>query len=158
MSRHNNHLFFIILFVISSLILSKKLFKIKNENTLSDKISKSKTLQINQNCGFEYFDENNYSSSNFPSGTLVATCSKLEYPIKLGKLVSFENRKLQTNSVGQGFLVEKCKKCNVYRSLGYDNKYNFILFCRRCIDDATGDKFLSSELDLRPILTNYFDY
>lgn len=115
-------------------------------------------MKIKPSCDFEYFDENNISSTNIPFGTLVATCSHLEYPINLVKLVTYENRELKINSVGEGNLVEKCKKCIVYKRRDDYTYYKFVLLCQRCEDNATGKKNLAADLDLRPILTEYFDY
>jgi len=137
------------------LILSKNLFKksvLRNENTISDKISKSKTLQIDPSCDFVY--HNSYSLG----GTLNITCGNNVYPIKLTKLITFKGNKLHINPVGEGNLKESCEMCLIKKILGIDNKYQISLFCNYCNDNEYAPGVFYLSIDLRPILTNYFNY
>jgi len=155
MSRYY-HLCFIILLVCSSLILSKNLFKksfLKNENSISDKTSKIKALQINPNsCSF-YF---NYPGTK--NGILTIKCGNDNYPMYLSNLITFKDKQLQINSLGSGNLNEKCRRCRIDKNLEKDNKYQILLYCVYCRDNVDGEITNGLSLDLRPILINYFEY
>jgi len=159
MSRHN-HLFFIILFVLSSSILSKNLLKksdLRNENTVSDKSSKNKALQPSVNWEFDYYFES-YNSRR--AGEMDIKCGKLKYPIKLSKLITYNGGKLEENHLGQGNLNDCCPECEIKKNVGNDNKYEILIVCDDCKSKSScgGKGPFRVKMDLRPILTRYFDY
>jgi len=51
-----------------------------------------------------------------------------------------------------------CNECDVFKKIIGDKKYEIKLKCWQCVHCGAGLFEDRVELDLRPILTRYFDY
>jgi len=151
---------------------------LRNENTISDKTSKNKALQISSSCDFNYIHSNHKKlphgkaniakaiedgkkkkSNTIERGTLNIKCKGIIYPIKLGKLLSFKDGLLQVNSLGEGNVVHNCDDCEVLKETDSNGKLQFSFFCGKFRNQVGSRHYFEDlKIDLRPILNNYLDY